>query len=123
MEKNRSRPFPSSDGVERGTPPLPGSDAYTELPQFPTAKVLPFRRTIRRHELHQIVPLAETTIYEMEHRGGFPRGFNLTPRCVVWDLEEVENWLDSRKQASRTDAGMRTSGPNIRQRKQRPIQT
>ncbi|MDN5872001.1 MAG: AlpA family transcriptional regulator [Nitrococcus sp.] len=25
----------------------------------------------------------------MERRGEFPRRFNLTPRCVVWDLEEV----------------------------------
>ena len=50
-------------------------------------------RTIRRHELRLIVPLADSTIYEMEKRGEFPRRFNLTPRCVVWDLEEVEAWL------------------------------
>jgi prophage regulatory protein len=43
-------------------------------------------RTIRRHELRLIVPLADTTIYEMEKRGEFPRRFNLTPRCVVWNL-------------------------------------
>ena len=51
-------------------------------------------RTIRRHELRQIVPLADTTIYEMEQRGEFPKRFFLTPRCVVWDLAEVEAWLD-----------------------------
>ena len=43
-------------------------------------------RTIRRHELRLIVPLADSTIYEMEKRGDFPRRFNLTLRCVVWDL-------------------------------------
>lgn len=43
------------------------------------------KRMIRRHELRQIVPLADTTIYEMEQRGEFPRRFALTPRCVVWD--------------------------------------
>lgn len=48
------------------------------------------KRTIRRHELRQIVPLADTTIYEMEQRGEFPRRFALTTRCVVWDLAEVE---------------------------------
>jgi Prophage CP4-57 regulatory protein (AlpA) len=37
-----------------------------------------FRRTIRRRELRQIVPLADTTIYEMERRGDFPRRFYLT---------------------------------------------
>ena len=30
------------------------------------------RRTIRRSELRQIVPVADTTIYEMEQRGKFP---------------------------------------------------
>ena len=49
--------------------PLPGTEAYEALPQFPKRSALPFRRTIRRQELRQIVPLAETTIYEMERRG------------------------------------------------------
>ena len=53
------------------------------------------KRMIRRHELRQIVPLADTTIYEMEQRGEFPRRFALTPRCVVWDLAEVEAWLNA----------------------------
>ena len=30
------------------------------------------KRMIRRHELRQIVPLADTPIYEMEQRGEFP---------------------------------------------------
>jgi prophage regulatory protein len=42
------------------------------------------KRTIRRGELRQIVPLADPTIYEMEQRGEFPRRFALTTRCVVW---------------------------------------
>ena len=54
-------------------------------------------RTIRRTELRQIVPLADSTIYEMERRGEFPQRFFLTPRCVVWDLAEVMAWLDSRR--------------------------
>ena len=54
------------------------------------------KRMNRRHELRQIVPLADTTIYEMEQRGEFPRRFALTPRCVVWDLAEVEAWLNER---------------------------
>ena len=58
-------------------------------------------RTIRRHELRQIVPLADTTIYDMEQRGEFPQRFYLTSRCVVWDLAEVEAWLEERRRASR----------------------
>ena len=57
------------------------------------------RRTIRRNELRQIVPLADSTIYELERRGEFPQRFYLTARCVVWDLAEVMAWLQSRRQA------------------------
>ncbi|MGY8817824.1 MAG: helix-turn-helix transcriptional regulator [Pseudomonadales bacterium] len=77
----------------------------------------PFPRTIRRQELKQIIPLSETTIYEMERRGELPRRFNLTPRCVVWDLAEIEAWIEERKQAPRRDI----SGPDVRLRKTRPV--
>lgn len=96
--------------------PLPGTEAYEALPQFPKS-LLPFRRTIRRQELRLIVPLAETTIYEMERRGEFPRRFNLTPRCVVWDLAEVEAWIEQRKQVRRGSV----SKPDVRLRKTRPV--
>jgi len=97
--------------------PLPGTEAYEALPQFPKRSPLPFRRTIRRQELRQIVPLAETTIYEMERRGEFPRRFNLTARCVVWDLAEVEAWIEVRKQTPRGGG----SKPDVHLRKTRPV--
>ncbi|WP_081613611.1 AlpA family phage regulatory protein [Xanthomonas sp. SHU 308] len=97
--------------------PVPGTQAYEALPQFPQRSPLPFRRTIRRHELRQMVPLAETTIYEMERRGKFPRRFNLTPRCVVWDLAEVEAWIEARKQAPRVGVAK----PDVHLRKTRPV--
>lgn len=103
--------------------PKPGTTAYEELPQFVTKPPLPFRRTIRRQELHQIVPLAETTIYEMERRGEFPRRFNLTSRCVVWDLEEVEAWVEERKQASLTGKSTPAPGPDVKQHITRPVRT
>ena len=55
------------------------------------------KRTIRRPQLREMVPLADSTIFEMEHRGEFPRRFALSPRCVVWDLAEVEAWLAARR--------------------------
>lgn len=103
--------------------PLPGTEAYEARPQYPRHSPLPFRRTIRRHELRQIVPLSETTIYEMERRGEFPRRFNLTPRCVVWDLDEVERWIEARKQAAHTSSAMAAVKPEVRLRKTRPVQT
>jgi len=75
------------------------------------------RRTIRRHQLREIVPLADSTIYEMEQRGEFPRRFALSPRCVVWDLAEVEAWLASRRSAPI----VRAQSPDVRQRRSRPV--
>ena len=57
-------------------------------------------QTIRRIQLRQLVPLADSTIYEMEQRGEFPRRFALSPRCVVWDLAEVEAWLNERRRSA-----------------------
>ena len=63
------------------------------------AAEISIKRTIRRQQLREMVPLADSTIYEMEQRGEFPRRFALSPRCVVWDLAEVEAWLASRRSA------------------------
>jgi prophage regulatory protein len=78
-------------------------------------------RTIRRHQLREMVPLADTTIYDMEQRGEFPLRFYLTSRCVVWDLSEVEAWLEERRRASRAKAVKRAPIPDVQLRKTRPI--
>jgi prophage regulatory protein len=78
-------------------------------------------RTVRRAELRRIVPLADTTIYELEQRGEFPRRFNLTARCVVWDLGEVETWLAERRRASETAQLGRAPIPDVRKRRIRPV--
>jgi len=62
-------PTPGASISETGQSlPMPDTEAYEALPQFPKRSPLPFRRTIRRQELRQIIPLSETTIYEMERR-------------------------------------------------------
>jgi prophage regulatory protein len=79
------------------------------------------KRAIRRPELRQIVPLADTTIYEMEQRGEFPRRFYLTRRCVAWDLAEVEAWLDGRRRTSDAERLNRAPSPDVRRRKARRV--
>jgi prophage regulatory protein len=82
-----------------------------------TTTIRPIPRMIRRHQLREMVPLADSTIYEMEQRGQFPRRFALSPRCVVWDLAEVEAWLALRR-AVPVD---RAAAPNVRLRRKRPV--
>src|SRR3546814_12608772 len=81
----------------------------------------PIGRTIRRQQLREMVPLADSTIYEMEQRGEFPRRFALTPRCVVWDLAEVEAWLTERLATARRSPIDRAPHPDVRKRKARPV--
>src|SRR3954454_17868016 len=75
------------------------------------------KRTIRRDQLREMVPLADSTIYDMEQRGEFPKRFALSPRCVVWDLAEVEAWLAAR----RSTPLARAPHPDVRQRRTRPV--
>jgi prophage regulatory protein len=42
------------------------------------------RRTIRRQQIREIVPLAGSAVDDMEQRGKFPPHFYLTYRCVAW---------------------------------------
>jgi len=104
---------------------LPSEDRHVEQqrdgrgPGFAHATTM--QRTIRRTELRKIVPLADTTIYELEQRGEFPRRFHLTPRCVVWSLAEVEAWISERRQVSDAALIKRAPGPDVRLRKSRPV--
>jgi prophage regulatory protein len=79
--------------------------------------------TIRRAELRKIIPLSYTTIYEMEQREDFPKRFYLTPRCVVWDSDEVYAWLDARKQLEQQTKIGRAPAPNVQLRRRRPLKS
>jgi prophage regulatory protein len=52
----------------------------------------------------------------MEQRGAFPLRLNLTPRCVVWDLDEGEAWLLQRRQTSQDRSFARATPPDVHQR-------
>jgi len=106
----------------RETEPLGAFDARAIQNLYKAAPTDPkgLRRTIRRRELHQIVPLADSTIYELERRGEFPQRFYLTARCVVWDLSEVLAWIQSRRQAG-SNGVKKAPAPDVRKRIGRPI--
>jgi prophage regulatory protein len=89
----------------------------------PTASVPPPRRALRRAELRKIVPLSNTTIYELEQREDFPRRFYLTPRCVVWDSDDVYAWLDARKQLDQQTKIGRAPVPNKHSRRRRALKS
>jgi prophage regulatory protein len=96
------------------------TDPGNKHPAKTTTSPCDLPRTIRRVELRAIVPLADTTIYEMEQRGDFPRRFALSPRCVVWDLAEVEAWLVKRRQERQAPTSADLN-PDVRLRRTRPV--
>jgi prophage regulatory protein len=82
-----------------------------------TIKTSTYTRTIRRQQLKEMVPLADSTIFEMEQRGEFPRRYALSPRTVVWSLAEVEAWLADRK----ARPIRRAQVVDVRDRRTRPV--
>lgn len=50
---------------------------------------------ISKRQLLAIIPLCERTIYNFEKQGKFPHRIALSSRKVVWDLAEVEEWIDA----------------------------
>ncbi|MGL3821333.1 helix-turn-helix transcriptional regulator [Sphingopyxis sp. R3-92] len=76
-----------------------------------------YTRTIRRQQLKEMVPLADSTIFEMEQRGEFPRRYALSPRTVVWNLAEVEAWLADRQ----AKPIRRAQVVDVRDRRTRPV--
>jgi len=43
------------------------------------------------------IGLSRTTIWRMENRGEFPKRIALSPRRIGWIVEEIEEWLMTRK--------------------------
>ncbi len=62
-------------------------------------RTLPRKTLINRKTLLAMIPLSERAIFNMEKRGDFPSRIVLTSRNVAWDLAEVEEWIESRKQS------------------------
>ncbi len=83
-------------------------------------EIVEAKPVVRRQHLRELVPLADTTIYEMEQRGDFPKRFYLTPRCPVWDLGEINIWLAARRAASGL---VPPPHPDVRRRKSRPVRS
>ena len=62
-------------------------------------QILPVKTLINRKTLLAMIPLSDRAIFNLEKRGEFPRRIALTSRNVAWDLAEVEEWIESRKQS------------------------
>ena len=71
-------------------------------------RTLPGKTLINRKTLRAMIPLSDRAIFNMEKHGDFPRRIALTSRNVAWDLEEIEEWIESRKRS-----GARADRPGV----------
>jgi prophage regulatory protein len=55
------------------------------------------KQFIRRKALVEKVGLCASSIDNLERAGKFPKHFLITPRCAVWDLAAVEDWMSARE--------------------------
>jgi len=54
------------------------------------------KRFLRIATVMERTGLAQATIYEMMHKGTFPKNFRLTPRACGWLETDVDAWIDER---------------------------
>lgn len=57
----------------------------------------PFNRILRRPEVLGMTGLAKSTLYDYLASGTFPAPVKLSTRSVGWMLNDVVEWINSRK--------------------------
>jgi predicted DNA-binding transcriptional regulator AlpA len=74
-------------------------------------------RIVRRTELEAMVSLTERQIRTLETEGKFPKRFVIVEggRAVGWSLNEVQDWLATRREARESvdKPGMAKAGQRI----------
>ena len=57
---------------------------------------------IRPSELADILSVSPVTVWRMEKRGELPPRKKISNRCVGWLEKDIEEWLESRPNATET---------------------
>lgn len=59
-------------------------------------------KPIRMPDVLKKTGLSRSTIRTLEKKGDFPKRMYLSVRCVAWEAEEVDEWLEKRSQSRET---------------------
>ena len=68
-------------------------------------------RTIDINGLRLLFSLGRTATYALTYEESFPKAYGITSRHYLWDLDEVEAWLASRKGARPRERRIRPTAP------------
>jgi hypothetical protein len=71
------------------------------------------RRVYTRKALKDEVGIdySNVELHRKEEAGTFPQRFYLSPQKPVWDADEIHEWLEERKRASRGGVELETATP------------
>ena len=69
---------------------------------MPTATITPEKRVLSLKTVLARVPLSRTTLWRLEREGLFPQRIKLSENRVGWIEEELDAWIQSRKDAYQT---------------------
>ena len=53
------------------------------------------KRVLRRPAVLAKLGISKTSLYNLEKSGKFPKHFMITPRCAVWDEQEVDAYISA----------------------------
>ena len=53
-------------------------------------------KAIKLPRVREITSLSNATIYRLIKQGAFPKQIKLSERTVVWNMDEIDNWLQEK---------------------------
>ena len=53
-------------------------------------------KAIKLPKVREITSLSNATIYRLIKQGTFPKQIKLSKRTVVWNMDEMDNWLQEK---------------------------
>lgn len=62
-------------------------------------KDIPSPRILRMKQLTAYIGVSRSRLYFLVKEGRFPRGIQLSDRCVGWRIEDVDAWIAARSVA------------------------
>jgi prophage regulatory protein len=58
-------------------------------------------RLFRLNQVKEITGLSRSSLYQMMDKGLFPRSINIGPRAIAWTDISINEWIESRINASK----------------------
>jgi len=62
--------------------------------------ITPNQKWLRAKEISEIYSIGKSTIFKWVTEGKLPKGKKLSPKCTVWNREEIDNVFNEMSESS-----------------------